>query len=117
MKAALELDVDKDVILQLVFAFPQLAMLSEDQSTIITTKERSLMLGKLRETLSRSLVSKSMYSKEYSVSRSSIDTLVSSRDFGETVYEVDDHLISKGYEQNLTDNLKAQVENSVNELE
>ncbi|PVI06505.1 hypothetical protein DM02DRAFT_649629 [Periconia macrospinosa] len=111
-----ELDVDKDVIFRLVQTSPQSALLSEDQSMIITTEESRSMLNDLYELLKRQVLSKSTYSKEHDVSQASIDALILSPDFDESIYEAGGYLISRNYEESLSKVLKEKIEIAMKEL-
>jgi hypothetical protein len=107
------LDVDNTTILRLLRACPHLALLSENEQTVIATKERRKILEKLRESLKSRLVSKTSFSREDDVSLASISALSQA----EGIYEMDDQLYSAQYEQDLSNTLKEKIDRSLNDTE
>ncbi|KAF1958633.1 hypothetical protein CC80DRAFT_408587 [Byssothecium circinans] len=115
------LDIDQDTSLQLLRASPHLALLSENENTVITTSERNAIAEKFRESLKSRVVSKASFSNETNVSRASIDALAHSKDdsagIGEQVRELDDHLFTASYEQEVTEKLKEKLNLALQEAE
>ncbi|KAF2797739.1 hypothetical protein K505DRAFT_372226 [Melanomma pulvis-pyrius CBS 109.77] len=105
-----DLAVDPEVVLQLARASPSLALLSEDNSDIITKIQRDSIEQHLRTLVVSQIVSKATFSHENDVSIESIDALThsggDSPKLQDDLLEVDGHLLSTDYHYSVLEIMK-----------
>jgi hypothetical protein len=107
------LDVDVDTVLQLVKTHPALVLLNEDSRSVIPKSERDSIQKTLIDGISNGVLSKTTFLRQNNVSAASIDILLA--DLQDEVTDVDGHLSSKTYDENLADNLSKKLHESVEE--
>lgn len=105
-----DLDVDPDLVLQLVRTHSGVALLSTDNSCIVTIDERDALLRNLSNGLSSGIVQKSQFASEADLDENSVNALLKDVE-GEVVLD-DGHVFSKAYEQKVSDDIAESLQSS-----
>lgn len=114
-----QLDVDIDTVLQLVREHSHLALLSEDRLSVIMKEQRDSIERHFRDLVTESIVSKAAFSKDHNVSMESIDALTHDKEsrLHDDLLEIDDHLLTKAYQQTLQEAMKEGLDLSLKNAE
>ena len=105
--------MDVDTVLQLVRTHPALVLLNEDSRSVVPKSERDSIQKALIDGVSNSVFSKTTFLRQNDVSAESVDILLANLQ-GEVI-DIDGHLSSKTYDENLADNLSKKLHISVEE--
>ena len=95
------LDVGSDIILQLVQDQPRLAVLSNDNSEVVTKSERDEIYAKVQEALSQSIISRSEFATHNKIHSKSLNLLLNDQE--DQLVHYNDHLCTKAYDNILSD--------------
>ena len=98
---ATDLDIGSDIILQLVQDQPHLALLSNDNSEVVTKGERDEIYAKVQEALSQDIISRSEFAAHNRIHSKSLDLLLNDQE--DQLVHYDDHLCTKAYDDKLSD--------------
>jgi len=96
-----DLDVGSDIILQLVQDQPHLALLSNDNSEVVSKSERDEIYAKVQEALSQGITSRSKSAAHNNIHSKSLDLLLNNQE--DQLVHYNDHLCTKAYDNILSD--------------
>ncbi|KAJ4286766.1 hypothetical protein N0V90_013018 [Kalmusia sp. IMI 367209] len=112
-----DLDVDVNILLQLVRSNYDLALLSNDENSIVPQQEREAIIKSLQELLATQIVTKTEFAHLHSIHPSSVESLVRIPYIQQSLEEeVDDYLLSKSYSRALSSSISQKLEKELNSV-